>query len=142
MYVDLEKMTFTSKNQEKQIMGQVKVAMKCLGFGWYQSQSCKLTQTVPSKFSMKDYGWNGQSHKRGKCDGRKRFRLFRRRCDEPLFTMSGSSSGGSKKPPRKRPVKTPFNMEFRHIHKSKHIIASVWPRVLLWLGYHFCNQRA
>ena len=26
--------------------------------------------------------------------------------------------------------------------RSKHIIASVWPRVLLWPGYPFCNWRA
>jgi hypothetical protein len=51
MYVDLEKMTFTSKNQEKQIMGQVKVTMKCLGSGWYQSQSWKLIQTFKQVFN-------------------------------------------------------------------------------------------
>ena len=33
MFEALEKMTFSFKNQEKQIMEQVKVIMKYLGFG-------------------------------------------------------------------------------------------------------------
>ena len=71
-----------------------------------------------------------------------RFILFRRRCDKLLFTMSGSNSGGSDKILGQQLTKIPFNMEFQHIQKSKHIIASVWPRVLLWPGYPFCNWRA
>ena len=33
----------------------------------------------------------------GKRDGKKKLRYFRRRCDEQLFTTSGSKSGGLKK---------------------------------------------
>ena len=128
MFVDLEKMTFIFKNQEKQ---QVKVAMKYLGFGWYPSQSRKLTQTVQRMFLMKGYESYGQSHKQGKCNGRKRFRSFSRRCNEPSFTTSGRNSGGSNKILSQQLVKIPFNMEFLHIHKNKHIIVNVWLRVLL-----------
>src|ERR1700679_95495 len=109
--------------------------MKYPGFGWYPSQSQKSTQTGRRKFLMKGYESNGQSHKQGKCDGRKKFISFKRRCNEPLFTTSGSKSGGSNKILSQQLVKIPSNMEFWHIHKSKHIIASVWPRVLLWPGY-------
>src|SRR5712664_2760572 len=104
MFVVLEKMTFIFKKQEKQIMEQVsqekrnmeqvKVALKCLGFGSFPSQTQKSTQTVRNKFLMKGYELNGQSLKLEKCDGRKRFKLSRRRCEEPLFSTSGSNSGG------------------------------------------------
>ena len=91
----------------------------------------EVDTTVQRKFLMKGYELNGQSHKQGKCDGRKRFRSFRRRCDKPSFTMSGRNSGGSNKILSQRLVKIPFNMEFLHIHKNKHIIVNVWLRVLL-----------
>ena len=68
--------------------------------------------------------------------------IIQRRCDEPLFTMNGSDSGGLNKIPNQQQVKTLFNMGFQHIHKSKHIIASAWPRVLLGPGYPFFNQKA
>ena len=90
---------------------------------------------------MKDYKSNGQSHKQGKCNGRKRSRLFRRRCDKLLFTTSGSNNGGLNKILSKQLVKMQFSMEFQHIHKSNHIIASAWLRILQWLGYLFAIAR-
>ena len=71
----------------------------------------------------------------------KRFISFRKRCNKPLFTMSGSNSGGSNKILGQQLMKIPFNMEFQHIYKSKHIIASVWPRILLWPGYCYNFSR-
>src|ERR1700678_2172084 len=124
MFVGLEKMIFIFKMQEKKNMEQVKVVTKYHGFGQYPSQSRNSPQTVQNKFSMKGCELNGQSHKQGRCDGRKRFRLFKRRCDERLFIMSGRSSGGYKLLD-KRHVMIPSSMELQLIHKSKLIIASV-----------------
>ena len=63
MFVALEKRTLISKkreiktmeqkNQEKRKIEQVKVALKCLGFGSYPDRSWKSTQTVQNKFLMK-----------------------------------------------------------------------------------------
>ena len=93
-----------------------------------QSSLKKPTQTVQNKFLMKGCELNGQSHKQGKCDGGKRFRSFRRRCKGPLFTMSGSSSGGLNKRTNNQLMKIQSSMELKPIQKSKYIIANVWLR--------------
>ena len=70
--------------------------------------------------------------------------LIQEEMRRPLFTMNGRNSGGSNKIVNQQLLTTriPFSRELQHIHKSKHIIASVWPRVLLWLGYPSCSRRA
>src|SRR6266404_971004 len=104
-------------------------------------QDLRLRQTVQRKLLMKECGLNGQSHLQEKIAGKKRSLLLRKRCDEWFVIMSGRNHGGSSSWRAILLAEIQFSMELGLMHTSRHTCASAWPKVLRWLGCHFCNQK-